>query len=176
MTEALIEKTLETPPVTSPERVIAVNLGEVYVSKDPDVVLSCVGLGSCIAVCAYDALTKVGGMAHVVLPHSKDDSSLSPKFADVAVPILLSKMREHGAYRGRITVKIVGGAKMGTLDNHIANAIGEKNSKSVKEQLARENIKVEAEDIGGGKGRSVRLYLSSGKVIVKTIGSTGHEL
>ena len=55
----------------SNETMIMVGLGEVKASKDPDAVLACLGLGSCIAVAVYDPKAKVGGMAHVVLPKSR---------------------------------------------------------------------------------------------------------
>jgi chemotaxis protein CheD len=158
------------------EQVIVVNLGDVFVTKDPAAVLSCVGLGSCVAVCAYDPLAKVGGMAHIVLPQSKGSHNLNTKFANIAVPMLLDQLRENGAYNMRLVAKIVGGACMGTLNNHVANTIGEKNIQAVKRLLDQQGIKVAAADVGGNHGRSVRMYLESGKIFVKNIGSEGREL
>ena len=158
------------------EKTVVVNLGEVFVTKDPGTVLSCVGLGSCVAVCAYDPYAKIGGMAHVVLPNSNGNHVPSPKFADIAVPLLLDKMQEKGAYRIRLVIKIAGGARMGLLNNQMANSIGEKNADAIKNILAAKGIRLAASDVGGNRGRSVRLHLSTGKVFVKTIGSEGHEL
>lgn len=41
--------------------------GEIAISSDPDVVLATL-LGSCISVCMYDPLARVGGMNHFLLP------------------------------------------------------------------------------------------------------------
>lgn len=81
-------------------------------TRDPDAVLICYGIGSCIAVSAFDPVAKVGAMAHIVLPVSNNaiSSSLPVKFADVAIPLTLEKMEEAGAERSRIVIKIAGGA------------------------------------------------------------------
>ena len=46
---------------------LVVGLGQLHVRKAPGV-LDCLGLGSCIELSAYDSESKVGGMAHIVLP------------------------------------------------------------------------------------------------------------
>ncbi len=53
------------------------------------------GLGSSVALWAYDPVTKVGGMAHMVLPERSANgaSGLSPKFVDCAIPMLFEEMR-----------------------------------------------------------------------------------
>lgn len=161
---------------TSTTRLIVVNLGDVFVTTDPTVGLSCVGLGSCVAVCAYDPFAKVGGIAHVVLPKNNPNQTSSTKFANVAVPLLLDQLRENGAYNMRLVVKIVGGASLGTLNNHVTNNIGERNIEAVKRILDQQGIKVAAADVGGNHGRSVQMHIDSGKVIVRIIGTEGHEL
>ena len=50
---------------------LMVGLGEVKTSEDPAEVLTCLGLGSCVAVCLHDPVAKVAGMAHIVLPDSE---------------------------------------------------------------------------------------------------------
>ena len=46
----------------------------------------------------------------------------------------------------------------------------------VEAALNREKIAIAAADTGGNKGRSVRMFLDTGKVIVKTEGGKGKEL
>ena len=68
-----------------------------------DETFSVIGLGSCVAIVLYDKASRIGGLAHVLLP----DPSLSTtpektmKFATTAIPQLLSEMEELGAGRGR---------------------------------------------------------------------------
>ena len=58
--------------IVSDATTIMVGLGEVKISEDPESVLACVGLGSCVAISAFDPVAKVGGMAHVVLPKTME--------------------------------------------------------------------------------------------------------
>src|ERR1035437_4906834 len=93
---------------------IVVGLGEVMVSNDPALLLVCVGLGSCIALCLHDRIAKVAGLAHMVLPSRRpgDETSPASKFVDSGTAALLQKMVKTGAMRSRLLVKIVGGARI----------------------------------------------------------------
>ena len=74
---------------------IMVGLGEVKISKDPETVLACLGLGSCVAITVFDPVAKIGGMAHVVLPESRGRSGeKAGRYADVAIPQLLEKLKK----------------------------------------------------------------------------------
>lgn len=41
-------------------------------------------LGSCVAVCLWDAKTGVGGMNHLLLPHFAGNGSASPRLGNVS--------------------------------------------------------------------------------------------
>ena len=90
----------------------AIGLGEMKVTKDDSVVLTCLGLGSCVGMAAYDPVSKVAGMAHIVLPRSDGRSGLPAKFADTAIPALVDEMCKLGALQSRLVVKIAGGTHM----------------------------------------------------------------
>jgi len=154
---------------------IVVNLGEVAVAIDDSVVLTCLGLGSCVAICVYDPISRVGGMAHVVLPNSNGSGNNSSKYANVAVPTLLDKMYQKGALKNRINAKITGGAQMVTKVA-VGENIGEKNTIAVKTLLSEYHIKLTGEEVGGNRGRSVWLHVNQGKVLVRQIGTDPHEL
>lgn len=162
------------------EKSIVANLGEVKVSGDPEVTISCLGVGSCIALCMYDPESGVGGVAHIVLPYSDNGAQArgnATKYADVAIPTLLQQMREAGAVRSRLVTKIAGGAQMlsaGTAGK--AFDTGARNIEAVKKVLADEAIDIAAEDLGGNKGRTVRLHMGTGKLTVKTVGSPAREI
>ncbi|MDY6835945.1 MAG: chemotaxis protein CheD [Chloroflexota bacterium] len=156
------------------DKSIIVNLGEVRVSKDPKETLTCLGIGSCIAICMYDMERGLCGMAHVVLPES-NGSGASTKYADVAVPQLIHDMRHRGGHISRLTAKIAGGAQMATVGG--GGDIGNKNSIAVTENLAQNGIKIVSSDVGGHRGRSVTMPVAQcGKVFVKTIGEQPREL
>ena len=49
---------------------IKVGMADLNVVKSPDKITT-LGLGSCVGVAIRDPITKVGGLAHVMLPNSK---------------------------------------------------------------------------------------------------------
>lgn len=160
------------------EETIVIGMGEIEVSRNTSAVLACIGLGSCIAVCAYDPVSRVGGMVHIVLPDSggKMEDALG-KYANTAIPLLLQRLADQGGARSRLIVKYTGGAQMAlTLGVTAVFDTGARNLVSVKAALAQEKIFPVASATGGNKGRTVRLYLDTGKVMVKTVGDEPWEL
>lgn len=165
--------------VTTQENTIAVSLGETCVTKDPSASLACFGLGSCISLCAYDPVSKVAGMAHIVLPESNHGGQIkaSAKYADIAVPLLLEEMSKRGAIKSRLTVNLVGGARMIQVQGlESILEMGTRNLEMTRKALAKEGIRVSATDTGGSQGRSVWLFVDSGKVMVRTAGMKPREL
>ncbi len=180
MTDPMIVSTAQNgaKPGVTVEETIVVGLGEVKVSRDAGIVLTCLGLGSCVAIAAYDPVTRVAGMAHIVLPVSSGTGpDRAPKFADVGVPHLLKEMRKQGAMTSRLIVKIAGGAQMSRapgLDD--AFKIGDKNIQAVQEALERAGVPVAAADTGGNQGRTLRTYLDTGTTVVSRAGKQLSEL
>ncbi len=160
--------------------VVPVGIGELRASRDPLEILVAYGLGSCVGVCLYDPQTKAGGLAHVMLPDSGEASSQRPpsKFADRAVPMLLEEVVKLGAVPRRIVGKIAGGAQMLAGPGFSVNGfnVGERNVEAVRLALERHGVPLLKADTGGNRGRTLALHLSSGKVLVRTIGEKEAEL
>ena len=160
------------------QNVLFAGMGEIRTSRDHSAVLACLGLGSCVAVCAYDPTSRVGGIAHVVLPDSRGQGKNSPgKYADTAIPLLLNELAKLGGRRSRLVVKLAGGARLGlapALDSVFTT--GSDNVAALKAALTRERIPVSAMDVGGSIGRTVRIFLDTGSVTVKSIGHEAREL
>ena len=157
---------------------IMVGLGEVKVSQDPEAILACLGLGSCVAVSAFDPVTKVGAMAHVVLPKSQGKiGERAGRYADVAVPLLLKSLRDQGAEDSRLQIRLAGGAQMSLAPGMgTAFKIGEENLTAVLAALAAEGLKPTAMETGGNKGRTMRLFIESGKATVASAGQENRDL
>ncbi|MBR9675604.1 chemotaxis protein CheD [Candidatus Woesearchaeota archaeon] len=156
---------------------IIVGIGELLAAHNP-VTLSCLGLGSCVAVALIDKDSHVGGLAHVMLPDSKAcalrvnndrDANILNKYADVAISKLVEKMVKKGANKNHIIAKVVGGARMFQYCNSESMDIGRKNIEIIKRILYDKGIQIEAEDIGGTHGRSVRFNTATGKLVIKSI-------
>jgi chemotaxis protein CheD len=157
---------------------IVVGLGELKVTHSTSVVFSCLGIGSCIAVCVYDNLYRVGGMAHVVLPHCDGTPGNNiGKYADTSVPLLIDEVVKHGGNRSRLTIKIAGGAQM-SLAPGLKNTFktGERNLDEVKAAINRQGLTLAAAEVGGNKGRTVRMFINTGRITVKATGGEERDL
>ena len=136
------------------------------------------GLGSCVAIVLYDASTQTAGLAHILLPNENysRDRTRASKFANAAVPLLMTEMRRAGA-RGTLTAKLVGGASMfGALLTTTGVNMGARNTASAREALRRAGIRIVAEDVGGDFGRTVAVSVADGKVTVRSMERGTHEI
>lgn len=161
------------------QAIIMVGLGEMHVSDDPCCVLSCLGLGSCIGISAYDPVAKVGAMVHVVLPHSNNaDGEKSPaRYANTALPAVICEMEKLGASRNRLIIKIAGGARIiDTIPGKSALDIGERNIEAVMAAIKQNRLELKAADLRGKMGRSIWLYVATGITLVRTAGGPVVEL
>jgi chemotaxis protein CheD len=152
------------------EPLYQVGMAELKVAHAPGRIVT-LGLGSCVAVCVYDAVAKIAGIVHVMLPTCPDKGEFNPaKFGDTAVPFLIEKMIKAGAFQARLWLKIVGGAQMFSFGSkEPAINIGMRNIQSVTEACARIGIAIRAQNIGGNMGRSVYMDVETGDIEVKTI-------
>jgi chemotaxis protein CheD len=142
-----------------------------YAVAQGEVVISSVGLGSCIAIALYDARTGVGGLAHILVPSPSlaRDTSNPAKFPSTAVPLLVEEMRRRGASQ-EITAKIAGGASMfASLIPAGGINMGERNAIATRQALADAGLPLVAEDCGGEHGRSVFFHLRDGRLEVRSL-------
>ncbi|MBP2662566.1 MAG: cheD [Firmicutes bacterium] len=157
---------------------IKVGMADYKVGRNPDSLIS-YGLGSCVGIALFDSVAKVGGLAHIMLPDSTQARSAEniAKFADTALPAMLSDIIKLGASKSRITAKIAGGAQMFTFANATdIMRVGERNAEAVRLVLRKLEIRLLAEDTGGNYGRTVELKLDNGIFRVKTIDKGEKEL
>jgi chemotaxis protein CheD len=150
-----------------------VRMGEIEVSSRPGDELVARGLGSCIGLALVDRVAGVAGLAHIVLPFSNTPDAEYGKFADVAVPELISRMRRAGATKSNLEAVLAGGARMfrlGDLD------IGARNESAVRAILARTGVRLRAVETGGDRGRTMRVTVGEGTVTVKEAGGASITL
>lgn len=165
-----------------------VGIGQAHVDSSKAVFVAR-ALGSCIAVAIYSPFTKVGGMAHVLLPASdnKDMRKKNPvaprkvaegqvaRRADEAVEYLVSEIKQKnrmsfGERQFVLRAKIAGGAELFPRTRGLNSLpMGPKNVRSVRDALKSRNISLKGEDVGGNWGRNVYFYLDTAKMVVKKI-------
>jgi chemotaxis protein CheD len=151
------------------QRVI-IGVGDMAVSNNAQVILSTYALGSCIGVIAYDSVSKVGGILHLMLP----DSTISPDkaarqpamFANTGLPLLFRAMGGLKAERSRVRILVAGGA--GMLSGSDPFKIGERNSAVTLDFLSKNGLAVCHQDTGGSVNRTLHLDVGTGTVSMKT--------
>jgi chemotaxis protein CheD len=161
------------------ENIRVIHIGQAVASKEPGDVLVTYGLGSCVVVCLYDPVTKVGAMLHALLPTQPTNGRTPPnpaKYVDTGVPQLIAAAQKLGARRIWLTAKICGGARMLTVDwldsepavsDHLN--IGGRNVVAAQKALKAAGVRLVAQSTGGSAGRTVKLRISDGEVIIKTL-------
>lgn len=142
------------------------------VANSPSDTLVTYSLGSCVGVTLFDPVACVGGMIHCMLPLSKVDRAKAESrpfmFVDTGMPRLLQAVFDLGAQRNRLICKVAGAASL--LDEKKLFRIGERNYTVLRKILWKNDILIDAEDVGGQKARTVYLYLATGKTTIKSKG------
>ncbi|MBQ7558215.1 MAG: chemotaxis protein CheD [Lachnospiraceae bacterium] len=151
---------------------IKVGMADLNVVKSPDAITT-LGLGSCVGVAVRDPVSKVGGLAHVMLPDStaiRNNSNVY-KFADTGVEELVKQVVSAGATRSRLVAKIAGGAKMFAMNSNLSVVqVGARNVEAVKSKLKEMGIRLLSEDTGESYGRTVIFYPETGDFVIKAVG------
>lgn len=162
----------------SGQPLVTVRIGELHVLRREGVLVA-IGLGSCVGVALYDPVRRVAGLAHIFLPASQNGRPApdSPaRYADTGVPALVEAMLQAGASPRQLQAKIAGGAQLFLRGDHSTLEVGRRNVEAVRAALASLGIPLVAEDVGGSRGRTMRLFADSGRVVVTTLGKEAREL
>lgn len=157
---------------------ISVSLGEIRSVHKSSEVLVAFGLGSCVAICLWEPVIELALMAHVVLPASGGRNDVNPgKFADLALPRMVDQVRSLGGRSERLVVRIAGGASVLAMPGAPPLLqVGDRNVEAVLAVAERLRLHVSARDVGGVRGRTVRLAGASGDVYVRTLGEAERRI
>ncbi|WP_324668250.1 chemotaxis protein CheD [Geochorda subterranea] len=157
---------------------VTVRIGQLHVLKGRGV-LAAIGLGSCVGVALYDPVSRVAGLAHIFLPSSQNGRLVADapaRYADTGVPALVEAMAAAGARTARLQAKLAGGAQLFLRGDHATLEVGRRNVEAVRAALRALGIPVVAHDVGGSRGRTMRLFADTGRVVVTTLGREAREL
>jgi chemotaxis protein CheD len=127
-------------------------------------------LGSCVAVVMHDPKLKIGGLAHIMLPQRLREDEALGKYAETAIPHLLSRLLAGGCSRRNLRALLTGGANMFRYSgDRKITTIGEKNVDAAKRILEKLEIPITYEDTGGEQGRTVLFNSHSGEIRIHTL-------
>lgn len=151
---------------------LIVGVSDMKVSDDMESVLITYSLGSCIGVAIYDAVARIGGLLHYMLPESSLDLEKAKKnpymFADTGIPALFKAAYKLGAKKQRLKVVVVGGSQI--LDQKGFFNIGKRNETAVRKMFHRNNVIIDYTDVGGVVNRTLKLAVDNGDVWLKVSG------
>lgn len=157
---------------------IKVGMADLKVCVSPDSITT-LGLGSCVGIALRDPITKIGGLAHIMLPDSTQirNNSNIPKFADTGIEELVRQVTMRGASRMRLVAKIAGGAQMFGFGSQSETVkVGERNVEATKKKLAQMKIPILAEDTGKNFGRTVIFYPETGDFVIRAVGKPEYKI
>ena len=122
-------------------------------------------LGSCVAVCLWDKVLRIGGMNHIMLPLWNGEGLATPKYGNIAMDKLFAKITAIGCRRENLVAKVFGGANVTGTGLELF-MIGDRNLTVTYKMLEEFRIPVVADDIGGRVGRKIIMNSETGVVMV----------
>ena len=128
-------------------------------------------LGSCISVCLWDPVLKIGGINHYMLALWNGDGLPSPKYGNIAITKLIEKMIANGSRKDNLKAKVFGGAEVLNSASGLLN-VSQRNIILANDLLQKERIPILTSDVGGNLGRKILFKTESGSVLVRKIKKT----
>ena len=129
-------------------------------------------LGSCIAICLWHPVLKIGGMCHFVLPFrpKNETKATTPdgRYGDEAMTLFDLALQLHQTEYAQYNAKIFGGANMFGKQAKSGDAlIGEKNAAKAMQLLMDRSVNIEVVHVGEQGHRRIVMDVASGDVWVK---------
>lgn len=129
-------------------------------------------LGSCIAICLWHPLLKIGGMCHFVLPSRPNvDSAIGGfdgHYGEEAMQLFDQAVRLHQTAYEDYQGKIFGGANMFEAKLKSADVgVGDRNAAKAKQLLSSRKVDIKAVNVGEQQHRRIVMDISTGNVWVR---------
>ncbi|MCP4692749.1 MAG: hypothetical protein GY859_32205 [Desulfobacterales bacterium] len=153
---------------------VTIHIGDIYSSREPMIIHTI--LGSCVAVCLFDPVSRVGGMNHILLPGEMNGrrGSQSTRYGVNSMDLLMKKVLQMGGRQERLVAKIFGGANvLSSLTRQYS--VGLKNANFAVDFLQENRIRIVSRDLGGNDTRVIYFHTDTGVVNLKRTRSTDFQ-
>ncbi|MBF0208762.1 MAG: chemotaxis protein CheD [Oligoflexia bacterium] len=153
------------------------NTGDSCIGFEHDILITG-GIGSCVVVCLWDSIKKIGAMAHMfqVCEELIDSTKVKTygSSPDTAIPYLLKRMLFLGSKIEDIQVRLVGGGNMfSNVEKGTVMDIGTQILASTMLVLKQVDLSLLSQSVGGRFGREVEFHVDTGLIeISNTNGDT----
>lgn len=170
---------LRTPATEFDVEIVNINVAEMYVAAKPTKIITL--LGSCVAICIWESLLRIGGMNHYLLPHtagkkyadfSSCDCTKDYRYGCVSTEALIQRINSAGAKKGNLVAKVFGGGEVmynDGLKKPKGKNIGLNNVRFAENFLRGVGITIVAKDTGGKDARKIIFNTETGQVLVKRL-------
>ena len=140
--------------------IVKLKPGEIYLTKNTNEIVTTT-LGSCVAVCLYDAMTNVCGMNHFLLPFKGDENQCSDasRYGNWAMESLINGAINLGGFKYSMEFKVFGGSKVLDKSSHIN--VPEKNVDFILNYFKKENLRLITSDLRGIEVRVISYHTDS---------------
>ena len=152
--------------------------GECYVSARGEMIATV--LGSCVSACIRDKVLGIGGMNHFMLPlrggrGAARDHLVTPDlcYGNWAMEYLINSILRIGGKRERLEVKVFGGGSV--LSGLLKMDVGRRNVDFVLDYLHQENLRIDAQDLGGDYPRKIFYFPDTGAVKMRRLRSLAND-
>jgi len=142
---------------------VYVHPGRIAASADKVTFTTVVGSG--VAVCLWDPVRLVGGLAHFLLPEA-GSAPPAPRHADVAVKALLEQLTALGGRAFHACLYGGSAPPIASASGHL----GDRNVEAALALLRSRGILVAARDVGGTGARKVVFDPAAGAAQVTRVG------
>jgi chemotaxis protein CheD len=129
-------------------------------------------LGSCIAICLWHPVLRIGGMCHFVLPSRPSGESkseeLDGRYGEEAMKMFDLALKLHQTNYKEYQAKIFGGANMfRETAGFKGDLIGEKNTEKAMQLLMNRGATITVVHVGEQGHRRIVMDVTTGDVWVK---------
>lgn len=153
--------------------VVNLHPGELFIAQEPTLITTI--LGSCVSVCLFCPRQKTGAMCHGVMPVRVDlNMEDSFRFVETSIRYMVEVLTNGNLLcpNAGLVAKVFGGAdvldlRFGSVRN--AETIGAMNITAAREALARCNVNIDVEKVGGVHGCKLFFYTQTGEVLLRRI-------
>jgi len=139
---------------------------DIFADKAPSIVSTV--LGSCVSVCFYDPVLRLGTINHYILPYWNGTDAATMKYGNLSIVSILKELLIFGSKFEHVVAKVYGGAEV--LKGMPTNFhIGSRNVQIAFELLNEFQIPVISSDVGGTQGRKINFNTLTGEVEMEYI-------
>jgi len=156
---------LRVAPNSGARTKVYLHPGQIFIATHPSAITTI--LGSCVSLCLWDPVLKIGGINHYLLPFWVGDDIASPRFGPVAIETLIEKVLSMGARKNRLRAKLFGGACVIEAFRERKDHVGVVNARLAENMLHMQGIPVVERDLAGRRGRKLVFNTDDGTSWIK---------